>query len=111
MIELTILFGCLTIPFAIVGLWWWFWLFICIAVLVGIYELVAKIRKGKTISQMFREWRKANELKGRIVLIFLAIGWAAFLFHLASCAKVIQPEDWIYYHETGFDERWPENFE
>jgi len=81
-IELIILFCCLTIPWAIFGLWWWFWLFICISVVVIIVEIVAKIKTGNTISQMFHKWSVENKSKAVLIVACLAFGWCALLFHL-----------------------------
>lgn len=84
MIELTILFGCLTIPFAIVGLWWWFGLFVSICCIFLICEVFVFLILGETLSQQFWQWDKGNRTKAKIVIICLGIGWIALLFHLAK---------------------------
>lgn len=84
MIELIILFCFLIIPWAVFGLWWWFWLFVGIAVLVGVVEFIAKIKTGQTISQMFHTWSVENKSKAWLVIGCLGFGWLVLIFHLAK---------------------------
>ena len=80
---LLIILGLLTVPFAIFGLWWWFFTMLAIAVLVGLAELVAVLKTELTLSQMFWEWSKSNRAKAWIVIGCLFAVWVVLLVHMA----------------------------
>lgn len=84
MIELIIVFACLVVPWAVFGLWWWFWLFIGICLLVVIFEIVAKVKTGQTLSQMFHGWAEENQSKAWFIVVCLGIGWLALVYHLVK---------------------------
>ena len=75
---------CLLVgPFAIFGLWYWFFTMLTIAVIVGLAELVATLITGNTLSQRFWKWSKQNKTKAWIAIGSLFIGWIMLLIHLA----------------------------
>ena len=80
--DILAIFLCLTAPFAIFKVWWWFWTMVIIGVVIGLVEVIAKIKTGKTMSQMFWRWGETNKTKALIVIGSLAIGWTLFLLHL-----------------------------
>ena len=80
---LLIILGLFTVPFAIFGLWWWFFTMLAIAVIVGLAELIAVLKTGMTLSQMFWKWSKNNKPKAWITIGCLFAGWVMLLIHLA----------------------------
>lgn len=80
--DIIIAFLLLIVPFALVGLWWWFGTMCAIGLVVGLAELVAVIRKKRTISQMFWRWAKENKVRAWMVLVSLSAGWSVVMLHL-----------------------------
>ena len=74
-------FACLlTVPWALIGLWPWFWFFVSVCVILGLFEGACVFLYGKTLSQMFREYRKEEPEKawavfGCVVVAILLLGW------------------------------------
>lgn len=77
------LLALLVVPFAVVGLWWWFWTMLIIGLWVVAVEIVSKIKDRKTISQKFWGWSLENEKKAWIILSCMLLGWLILLLHLA----------------------------
>lgn len=88
----------LIVPFFIIGLPNWGWLFVVIGLTVCAWEAWSQWKKGKTISRQFWNWsiRKdesytgtnkwkmyPNLWKGLAVLVSMQIGWFMLLYHLA----------------------------
>lgn len=82
--ELVGMFLLFTVPFAIVGLWYWFAMMMVISLIVGLTELVAHLKTGNTISQRFWKWGKLNRGKAVAVLICLVLAWGLLIFHLVK---------------------------
>ena len=78
LIIITALGGLLILPAAICKLWYWFWFFICVAILLGIFEAVAVVKTGKTISQQF--WAYLEKHKTRALIC--AGLWLLFFVYL-----------------------------
>ena len=60
-IFMIVMFACFTVPFALVGLWWWFWTMLAISLLVIIVEIISVREDSRTISQRFWIWSKRNK--------------------------------------------------
>jgi hypothetical protein len=74
---------CLGIPFALAGLWWWFTFWWIIGGVLALTELVAKLKTGKTISQMFWVWKeKAPRWKKLLILGGMIVFWGYLIMHL-----------------------------
>ena len=74
-----------SVPFIIAKLWWWMWFWIALSIVLAVFEIVAKLITGKTISQQFWAFRKdSNTLKWKVWLIFggMTIFWIYLLCHL-----------------------------
>ena len=74
-----------SVPFVIAKLWWWFWFWIALSGVLSIFELVAFLKTGKTISQQFWAWKKdPNTPKWQKWLIFggMVAFWIYLLAHL-----------------------------
>jgi hypothetical protein len=80
--ELVLTFFCLTVPFALAGLWLWFFMMLALSLIVAVTETIVWLTRGKTLSQMFWAWGKENRMKAWAVAMSLFLGWAALLFHL-----------------------------
>lgn len=84
-IILAVFLLCLGVPYAIAGLYWWFGFWWLIGGTLAISELIAKLKTGKTISQMFWVWKdnpKTPKWK-KVFILFGMIGfWAYLLMHL-----------------------------
>ena len=74
----------LSVPFIIAKLWWWVGFWICLSIVLAIFELIAYLVTGKTISQMFWYWRKNIAKPWQKWLIFggMIAFWAYLLCHL-----------------------------
>lgn len=77
----------LTIPFALAGLWWWVRLIISISVVVAIWEGLAVLQTGHTLSQQFWQLRKTRPVIAWGLIALLAVMWAGLLIHL--CWRVL----------------------
>ena len=73
-------FGFLIFSFFKIGWWRWFW--IAQAVLLGGFELGAKIVTGKTISQQFWAFYADNTAQGTLALVTLGTLAAGLIVHL-----------------------------
>ena len=90
-IFIVAMLACLIVPWAVFGLWWWFWMMTAIGVVFGIFEIASKISTGKTLSQRFWKWstekddfgERPNIWKAWLVLGVLLSGWLMLLGHLA----------------------------
>ena len=73
-----------SVPFVIVGLWYWFWFWLALSGVLAIFELVAKIVTGRTISQQFWDWRKTKAKAWQKWTIFggMVLFWIYLLTHL-----------------------------
>lgn len=86
------------VPWFIVGLPNWGWMFIVICLTVLIWEAWSSWKKKKTISRQFWEWsvkidsnyvgtnkwkKHPNIWKALLILASLQAGWAMLLWHLA----------------------------
>ena len=58
--------------------------FVGIVLVVIIGEIVAKIRTGRTLSQLFWKVSKERPRRALIALIALTLGWIALMWHLAE---------------------------
>ena len=70
------------VPFALAGLWQWFWLTVSILVLVLGWEIWSVIKHGYTISKAFWIWRDEHPVAAWFVLGSVSIGWIFLMLHL-----------------------------
>ena len=70
------------VPFALAGLWQWFWLTIGILILVLGWEIWSKIKYGYTISSAFWQWRDEHPKAAWVLLGTISIGWIFLMYHL-----------------------------
>lgn len=90
-IFIVVMLAMWILPFAVLKLWWWFWMFTAVGVVFGIFEALAALVTGKTLSQQFWKWstetdycgKRKNVGKALIVLACMGIGWIMLLIHLA----------------------------
>lgn len=78
------LLALLVLPFLIFKLWWWFWCFLTIGIVVAVFELVASLVTGKTISQQFWAWSSVSGWKKWVIVGMLILGWAFLILHLVG---------------------------
>lgn len=98
LISLAAMGAFMIVPWFIIGLHWWGWMFVLICVIVLVWELVSQLTLKKTISRQFwlwsikvdesytgtNKWKKhPNIWKALLVLASMQIGWFMLLFHLA----------------------------
>lgn len=65
-----------------VGLPYWGWLWISIALVVATFEIVAKVRTGKTLSQQFGAFLRQRRWLGLLVLGIYAVAFLGLILHL-----------------------------
>ena len=65
------------------GSYWWLWFWLSVILLVGAFEGVSVWRTGKTISQTFWRFSKANRTAAIAVLVAWTLGWLGLMWHLA----------------------------
>lgn len=89
-LSLVVMGALMIVPWFIVGLPNWGWLFIVICLAVLIWEGWSQWKKNMTISRQFWNWsikvvdgKKVNIWKAWLVLASLQLGWLMLLFHLA----------------------------
>lgn len=97
-ISLIAMGAFMIIPWFIVGLPNWGWMFVVICLTVLIWEAWSSWKKGKTISRQFWLWsikqdmsyigknvwkKHPNIWKALLVLTSMQIGWFMLLYHLA----------------------------
>lgn len=90
--------GFMIVPFFIIGLPNWGWMFVVISIIVLIWEGWSQWKKKKTISRQFWNWsvkvdesytgtnkwkKHPNLWKALAVLASLQVGWFMLLYHLA----------------------------
>jgi hypothetical protein len=66
------------------GVWPLFFMFLAFNVIFGIVEVLYVKFTGKTISQHFWTFSKANRLKAIVMLVCMGVMWASLIAHLAS---------------------------
>ena len=77
-----LLAGLLIAPMFYAGVPLFGWTFVAITVCVIIGEIVAKIKTGRTLSQLFWKVSKEKPRRALIALIALTLGWVALMWHL-----------------------------
>lgn len=80
LIAVFILF--LALPFYLAHLMWWFWFWVGLAVLLGIFEAASAIKNKRTLSQLFWKWKDENPKAKWFVVGGMALFWAYLLAHL-----------------------------
>lgn len=100
LISLIAMGAFMIVPWFIIGLPNWGWMFVVICITVLIWEAWSQWKKNKTISRQFwnwsikqdfsvdpfekNKWKKyPNIWKALLVLACLQVGWFMLLFHLA----------------------------
>lgn len=71
-----------TVPWFVVGLNLWGWFFVCVDVLLAIFEAISVKTKGKSLSQTFWDFIKIHPKTGIVVLSSVTIGWIILMLHL-----------------------------
>jgi hypothetical protein len=77
-----LLSGLLVFPMYWAGVPLFGHVFAVIVVVVIIGEIVAKIKTGRTLSQLFWRVSKDNPRKALIAITALTLGWVALVWHL-----------------------------
>lgn len=65
------------------GLLFWAWFFVSVTALVGVYEIVAKLTTGKTISTQYKEFAQKHPFWAYTGLALFALAMASLVLHLA----------------------------
>lgn len=65
-----------------VGLSYWGWFWISLAVLLATWEIIAKVRTGKTLSQQFGKLLRERRVVGLLLLGAYALAFAGLVLHL-----------------------------
>ena len=88
-LEVTIMLIFLVVPWVwfgiITGWWFWLWFWVTMGVALGVWELIAKWKTGKTLSQQFQAMTKEDpnaRLKMLIITVLVNIGWLTLWYHL-----------------------------
>lgn len=71
-----------TVPWFVAGLNLWGIFFICVALLLGLFEFISFKINGKSLSGMFWEFMKSNPKTGAVILVSLSVGWTILMLHL-----------------------------
>jgi hypothetical protein len=84
LVEVLVMIACFLAPFAIFGVWTWFWFGVAMIILFGLSEAyMALIHKDKmTLTEHFREFKKKNPKGAWICALSLGLGWVVLLWHL-----------------------------
>lgn len=69
-------------PFTLLGLKYWAYFWITVALALAVWEWVVYVRKGKTLSQRFWTWKRSHKKESWYVLAALLAFWLALLGHL-----------------------------
>ncbi len=72
----------LVVPWFVVGLNIWGWFFVCVSILLGLFEFISYKITGKTLSQTFWDFMKQHPKTGIVVLSSVSIGWIILMLHL-----------------------------
>jgi len=75
-------FTCLILPFVLAQLWFWVAFFGAVLALFGVFEVLAYIRTGRTLSQQVGDYGKKHPLRRNLMLGSMLIGWLLLLWHL-----------------------------
>ena len=78
------MFVLLIVPFLLAKLWLWVWLWGYVLVGFGVFELIAYLSTGRTLSQQFGDYRKKNRGRGNAILICMLLSWLLLLWHLVG---------------------------
>lgn len=70
-------------PFAAAHLWWWVGFWGSLALVLAAWEIAAKIKTGRTLSQQFWRWQ-ADGHRGESVAVMAcaSVFWLALVYHL-----------------------------
>ena len=91
-LEVTYVLGFLSlwlVPFAMNGLWYWFWFFACVGVVLGVWEIYTTKKTGRSLSGRFYQYRLKNPKKAGWIILCLALGWIMLLLHLYYNVPII----------------------
>ena len=64
----------------------WAWFFGAVMIVLGLFELEAKLSTGMTLSQQFWALHKTNQSAGWIIVGSISLGWIALILHLVGKA-------------------------
>ena len=70
------------VPWFLVGLNIWGWLFVAIALLVIGFEIYSVITNKKTLTQLFGKFKKTHPKTAKAVLVVSSLGWLCLIIHL-----------------------------
>ena len=79
-----LLAGLLVAPMFLAGVPLFGWTFVAIVIVVLAGEIMAKVRTGRTLSQLFWKVSKDKPRRALAALIALTLGWIALMWHLAE---------------------------
>ena len=65
------------------GIYFWAWFFVTITAVVGLYEVVAKVTTGKTLSTQYKEFAQKHPVWAYTGLALFALAMGSLVLHLA----------------------------
>ena len=81
-LQVTAMFVLLIAPFLLAGLWWWVAFWVVNLSLFALFEVVSKLKTGKTLTKYFKEWARRNPPLGYLAMGSMLLGWLFLLWHL-----------------------------
>ena len=72
-----------TAAFFLVGQPFWGWLWLGILTLVGVIEVISKVKTGQTISTNFRRWAQTHVWQAILLLIGMPLSMIFLVAHLS----------------------------
>jgi hypothetical protein len=83
-LQVTAMFILLILPFLLAKLFWWVFFWIVVLGAFVVFEVLAYLKTGKTLSQQFGAYRRKYKTKGILITVSLLLGWLILLWHLWS---------------------------
>jgi len=68
----------------ITGHWYWLWFWCTLALGLGVWEIIAKIKTGRTLSQQWQDKTKEKGFRWQllVIMILVNLGWLTLWYHL-----------------------------
>jgi formate hydrogenlyase subunit 3/multisubunit Na+/H+ antiporter MnhD subunit len=93
-LTIVLMFTGFSLPFIIAAfrapeMWWWVGMWACVGIVFAVFEILAKVKTGRTLSQKFWYWSEDHPVGKWFVLLSMILGWLALIFHLTPWGRGI----------------------
>lgn len=81
-LQVTGMFILLILPFVLVKLWWWVWMWGAVLGIFAAFEIASYVVTKRTLSQQFGKFKREHPVEGWLILGSMILGWGFLILHL-----------------------------